>query len=428
MNPTLLIYGINHQSSPVAIRERLAYSDGEMMPALVWLKKQAPSLAEVALLSTCNRVEIIGVGTNGGRALEEIVSFLANDRAVTPETFKSALYRFEGRAAARHLFRVSASLDSMIVGEPQILGQTKVAYAQAAKAGTTGLVLHRAFHKAFSVAKRVPKETLIGHKAISASSMAVSLVGRIFDRLDDKTAMLIGAGRMGELTARSLKRLGIRTLLITNPTFERAVGLARELGGTPIPYANFKPHLKMADVIIGSLTATQPVLGPDEFASVLAKRRHRSTFLIDLGVPRNFDKRLKSVENIYLYDIDDLGKMAAESLEERQREAVQAEQIIGFEVDSFMRWLAELDLVPAIKDIRYSIEQLRAGELERHRAWLAGLAPDERERIEVLTRSLTKRLLHRVLSGLRDSYDGTPEGVHAAVTARRLLCADLPSD
>jgi glutamyl-tRNA reductase len=317
MNPTLLIYGINHQSAPVAIRERLAYADGEMMRALVRLKEQAPSLVEVALLSTCNRVEIIGAGTNGGRALEEIVSFLANDRAVTPESFKSALYKFEGREAARHLFRVSASLDSMIVGEPQILGQTKVAYARAAKAGTTGLVLHRAFHKAFSVAKRVRKETLIGHKAISASSMAVSLVGRIFDRLDDKTAMLIGAGRMGELTARSLKRLGIGTLLITNPTFERAVGLARELGGTPIPYANFKPHLKMADVIIGSLTATQPVLGPDEFASVLAKRRHRSTFLIDLGVPRNFDEPLNSPENIYLYDIDDLGKVAVESLQER---------------------------------------------------------------------------------------------------------------
>jgi glutamyl-tRNA reductase len=256
--------------------------------------------------------------------------------------------------------------------------------------------------------------------------MAVSLVRRIFDRLDDKTAMLIGAGRMGELTARSLKRLGIGTLLITNPTFERAVGLARELGGTPIPYANFKPHLKMADVIIGSLTATQPVLGPDDFASVLAKRRHRSTFLIDLGVPRNFDERLNSVENIYLYDIDDLGRVAVESLQERRREVVKAEQIIEFEVNSFMRWLAELDLVPAIKDIRYSIEQLRAGELRRHRAWLTGLAPDERERIEFLTRSLTNKLLHRVLAGLRDSYDGTPEGVHTAVTARRLLCADLP--
>src|SRR5258708_4017184 len=198
-----------------------------------------------------------------------------------------------------------------------MLGQPKVAYAQAAKAGTTGLVLHRAFHKAFSVAKRVRKETLIGHKAISASSLAVSLVGGIFDRLDDKTAMLIGAGRIGELTARSLKRLGIGTLLITNPTLERAVGLARELGGTPIPYANFKPHLKVADVIIGSLTTTQPALGPNDFASVLADRRHRSTFLIDLGVPRNFDERLNSVENLYLYDIDDLGKLAVESLQER---------------------------------------------------------------------------------------------------------------
>jgi glutamyl-tRNA reductase len=223
-----------------------------------------------------------------------------------------------------------------------------------------------------------------------------------------------------------LKHLGIGTLLITNPTFERAVALSHELGGTSIPYDNFKPHLQVADVIIGSLMATHPILGPDEFASVLAKRRHRSTFLIDLGVPRNFEERLNSPENIYLYNIDDLGKIAVESLQERQREVVKAEQIVEFGVDSFMRWLAELDLVPAIKDIRYSIEQLRAGEVERHRAWLAGLAPDERERIEVLTRSLTNSLLHRVLSGLRDGYDGTPEGVHAAVTARRLLCADLP--
>src|SRR6266851_7363736 len=209
MEPTLFIFGVNHQTAPVAVRERLAYADDQIVPALLRLRKQAPSLSEVALLSTCNRVEIIGVGADRQRAAEEALRFLANDRMVAPEAFRSALYHLEGRTAARHLFRVGASLDSMVVGEPQILGQVKAAYAHAAEAGTAGLVLHRAFHKAFAVAKQVRKATLIGHGSVSLSSAAVSLAGKVFDTLDDKTVMLMGAGRMAELTARSLKRLGI---------------------------------------------------------------------------------------------------------------------------------------------------------------------------------------------------------------------------
>ena len=421
MRQKLLIFGVNHQSASVALRERLAYAENEIVPALSRLKQQAPSLAESALLSTCNRVEIIGAGADGMRAAEESLLFLAHDRAVAAETFRPALFHLEGRAAARHLFRVGASLDSMVVGEPQILGQVKTAYAQAAEAGTAGLVLHRAFHKAFSVAKHVRKATLIGHGAVSLSSAAVSLAGKIFDTLDDKTVMLMGAGRMAELTARSLKRLGIETLLITSRTFDNAVALARELGGTAVPYNNFKPHLRMADVVIGSLAVSQPVLGPAEFEIIVRERRYRPTFLIDLGVPRNFDERLNSLENVYLYDIDDLGKVALESRDEREREAIRAEPLIELEVDSFMRWLEGLELVPAIKEIRSSIEQLRAGELERHRAWLAGLAPGERARIELMTRSLVNKLLHRVLSGLRDSQHAATEGAYTAAIARRLL-------
>jgi glutamyl-tRNA reductase len=428
MDQTLHIFGVSHQSAPVAVRERLAYAEGEIVPALLRLKEQAPSLAEVALLSTCNRVEIIGAGADGDRAADESLMFLANDRSVAPEIFSSVRYRFEGRAAARHLFRVGASLDSMVVGEPQILGQVKLAYAHAADAGTAGLVLHRAFHKAFSVAKHVRKGTLIGHGAVSLSSAAVSLAGKIFDTLADKTVMLIGAGRMAELTARSLKRLGIESLLITSRTFDNAVALARELGGTAVPYDNFKPYLRMADVVIGSLAMKQPILGPAEFENVVRERRYRPTFLIDLGVPRNFDERLNSLENVYLYDIDDLGNVALESREEREREAQRAEPIIELELDSFMRWLEGLELVPAIKDIRSSIEQLRAGELERHRAWLAGLAPAERTRIELLTRGLVNKLLHRVLSGLRNSRNEAFEGPYAAAIARRLLCSGLSVD
>ena len=423
MDQTLYIFGVNHRTAPVAVRERLAYAEDEIAAALARLKSEAPSITEAALLSTCNRVELIGVTADPARATAEATAFLSRDRAVDAAAFAPALYHMDGRAAARHLFRVGASLDSMVVGEPQILGQLKVAYAQAAHAGTAGLVLHRAFHKAFSVAKRVRKATLIGHGAVSVSSAAVSLAGKIFDTLADKTVMLMGAGKMAELTARSLKRLGIESLLITSRTFDNAVALARELGGTAVPFDGFKPYLKLADVVIGSLTVTKPVLGPDEFETIVRDRRYRPMFLIDLGVPRNFDERLNATENVYLYDIDDLSAVVLESREEREREAAKGETIVELELDSFMKWLDGLDLVPAIKDIRSSIDQLRDGELARHRAWLATIAPDERARIEALTRSILNKLLHRILSGLRDGR--TPDGLYAAEIARRLLSADL---
>ena len=425
MDQTLFILGVNHQTAPVAVRERLAFADDEIVGALGRLKQCAPALAEAALISTCNRVEIIGVTGDNARAAAEATGFLASDRGVASEAFAPALYNFAGREAARHLFRVGASLDSMVVGEPQILGQLKIAYAQAVEAGSAGLVLHRAFHKAFAVAKRVRKATLIGHGAVSVSSAAVSLAGKIFDTLADKTVMLMGAGKMAELTARNLKRLGIESLLITSRTFDNAVGLARDLGGTAVPFDSFKPYLKIADVVIGSLAATRPVLGPEEFETIVRERRYRPMFLIDLGVPRNFDERLNSMENVYLYDIDDLGAVVTESREEREREAQKAATIVELELESFLKWLDGLDLVPAIKDIRTSIERLRDVELDRHRAWLAGLEPVERARIESLTRGMVNKLLHRILSGLRNGNAGAPDGLYAAEIARRLLCSEL---
>ena len=419
MEQTLFIFGVNHRTAAVGVRERLAFADEEIVGALTRLKGQAPALTESALLSTCNRVEMIAVTSDVARARREATEFLAADRAVEAMAFAPALYSYNDRDAARHLFRVAASLDSMVLGEAQILGQIKVAYSQAAEAGSAGLVLHRAFHKAFSVAKRVRKATLIGHGAVSVSSAAVSLAGKIFDSLHDKTVMLMGAGKMAELTARNLKRLGIQSLLITSRTFDHAVALARELGGTAVPSENYRPYLKMADIVIGSLAGTRPVLGPEEIETIIRERRYRPMFLIDLGVPRNFDDRLNTTENVYLYDIDDLSSVVVESRGEREREAHKAEAIVELEVDSFMRWLAELDLVPAIKDIRSGIEQLRDVELARHRAWLAGLEPQAREQIEALTRGIVNKLLHRVLSGLRGA--SAADGLYTAEIARRLL-------
>lgn len=425
MNESLLIVGVNHRTAPVAVRELLAYGENEIVDTLGRLTTGAPALRETALISTCNRIEIIGVAADVARAVEEAGNFLAVDRGVNRALLGDALYRLDNREAALHLFRVGASLDSMVVGEPQILGQLKLAYSRAAEAGTVGLVLHRAFHRAFSVAKRVRKATLIGRGSVSVSSAAVRLAGQIFDTLADKAVMLMGAGHMAELTARQLRELGAGTLFVTSRTFDHAEALASAMGGTAVPFEHHRSCLKSADVVIGSLSTSEPVLEFNDFDAILRERRYRPMFLIDMGVPRNFDERLNSMENVYLYDIDDLGALVSESRCERAREAEKAETIVAAELESFMRWMNGLDLVPAIKDIRGSIEHLRDSELDRHRAWLAGLEPAERERIEILTRALVNKLLHRVLRGLRSTGTDSTDPVYAAEIARRLLCGEL---
>lgn len=423
----LVIFGLNHHTAPVEIREQLAFAEGEVAPALSKLKHCAPSVAEAALISTCNRVEVVAVSSDSARALEDLRDFLATERRVGTEAFESAFYRIEGREAVRHLFRVGASLDSMVVGEPQILGQLKTAYAQAARAGTVGMILHRAFHRAFAVAKRVRKGTLIGHGAVSVSSAAVSLARQIFDSLKDKTVMLLGAGQMAELTARQLVGLGVQSLLITNRTFDRAVALARELGGTAVTFDNYKPYLKIADVLIGSVATTRPVLGPEDIEPILRERMYRPMFLIDLGVPRNFDQGLSAIENVYLYDIDDLGGVVTNTRAEREREAQKAEVLVEEEVESFWRWLNGLELVPTIKDIRSNIERLTETELRRHRAWLAALPPAERGQVESLTRGIANKILHQIMAELRRA-NGFVDGVYAAEVARRLLGTDMADE
>jgi len=420
----LFIVGLNHQTAPVEVRERLAFAESDVIPALSQLKEGAPSVAEAAVLSTCNRVELVAVSSQAARAAQELRSFLALDRRVDAETFEGALYHLEGREAVRHLFRVGASLDSMVLGEPQILGQLKLAYTQAVRAGTLGMILHRTFHRAFSVAKRVRKGTLIGHGAVSVSSAAVSLAREVFDSLKDKSVMLLGAGQMAELTARQMMKLGVQSLLIVNRTFERAAALARELGGTAVTFENYKPYLKIADVLIGSAATARPLLALEDVEPILRERRYRPMFLIDLGVPRNFHEGLSTLENVYLYNIDDLGMAVANSRAEREREAEKAEAFVAEEVEGFWRWLGGLELVPTIKDIRSNIDRLRGIEFERHRAWLATLQPDERDHIESLTRGISNKILHQVMTELRRA-NGSVDGVYAADIARRLLGSDL---
>ena len=421
---SLFVLGVSHHTAPVAVRERLAFAEDEIIALLASARREIPAAVELAVVATCNRVEFIGTASEPFLTIDQIVEFIARKRGVSPSLFTSVLYRFQGRDAIRHLFRVSCSLDSMVVGEPQILGQVKIAYAQAAAAGTVGMVLHRAFHKAFAAAKRVRKSTLIGHGSVSVRSAAVSLARRIFDSLSDKKVMLLGAGKMAELTARQLSHLGIESLLITNRTFDKAAALARELNGTVVPFDHYLPYLKLADIVIGSVATTRPLLNPEAFEPIMRERKHRPIFLIDLGVPRNFSETLNSLDNVYLYDVDDLGSAVIDSRGERAREAEKAEAIVELETESFNKWLSNLELIPTIKDIRSGIERMREAELDRHRAWLAALQPEERERVEDLTRRIVNKIFHQVLTELRRK-DGAVENAYVAEIARRMLGADL---
>jgi glutamyl-tRNA reductase len=390
---TLLIVGINHHSAPVEVRERLAFSNGTFEAALRRLV-DAETVREGTILSTCNRVEIISSVTDLVAADEQIKTFLAQEQQAPRSLFEKHLYSYVGKEAVGHLFRVAASLDSLIVGEPQILGQVKDAYAVASAVGTLGEVLHRCFHKSFAVAKRVRSETRVAAKAVSVSSAAVELARKIFDHLEDKTAMVIGTGEMGELAVRHLQNHGIGNVLVTNRTFSRAVELAREFNGTVVPFEQLQKHVRLADVVIGSAGGNDYLLGPAAVEEALRERKRRPMFFIDLGVPRNFDPRLNDLDNVFVYDIDDLEQVIEENKDEREREAMKAEAIIAEEIESFWQWLSRLEVTPTIVALREKAEAIRQRELEKTLASLKELPPQAQRAIEALSASIINKLLH----------------------------------
>jgi glutamyl-tRNA reductase len=378
------------------------------------------------ILSTCNRVEVVASTIDGDLAVETLTDFLAAGEHIARDALAEHLSVYRGREAVRHLFRVAASLDSMVVGEPQILGQLKDFYGRAATLGSAGTVLHRCFHKSFSVAKRIRSETGIASKAVSVSSAAVELACKIFDRLEDKTAMLVGAGTMSELAARHLLAHGVRSLIVTNRTFDRAVELAREFRGTPVPFEDFRRYLQMADVIIGSTAAEEYILTPTLVHEVLRERKYRPFFLIDMSVPRNFDPAINAIDNVYLYDIDDLGGVAAVNRDERGREAEKAEAIVEAEVDAFWKWLASLDAVPTIVALRDKVEAIRRAELAKVLATLPGLSEADRGTLEAMTSAIVNKILHAPITHLKQ-HDRQREAFYLAA-ARQLFDIEEPDD
>jgi glutamyl-tRNA reductase len=315
------------------------------------------------------------------------------------------------------------------VGEPQILGQVKDAYTIASSLGTLGEVLHRCFHKTFAVAKRVRSETRIAARAVSVSSAAIELARKIFDRLSDKTAMVIGAGEMGEIAVRHLQNHGIGNILVTNRTFSRAVELAAEFNGTVVPFEQFHKHLRLTDIVIGSAGGNDYLLGPEAVEEALRERRRRPMFFIDLGVPRNFDPRLNDLDSVFLYDIDDLQQVIEENKDEREREATKAEAIVAEEVEAFWQWFSGLEVTPTIVALRERAEGIRQRELEKTLATLKELPPHAQKAIEGLSSAIMNKLLHPQIAYLKSMGRGSEPGeVFDLATLRRIFGLDEDDD
>jgi glutamyl-tRNA reductase len=319
----------------------------------------------------------------------------------------------------RHLFRVAASLYSMVVGEPQILGQLKEHYNVAQKAGTVGAVLHRLFHRSFFVAKRVRSETGIASRAVSVSSVAVELAGRIFDRFEEKTVMLIGAGKMGDLMARHLQRCGVKNIMVTNRTFERAVELAEKIRGNPIRYDDFPRYLQLADLVIGCAGAPEVLVDAGMVEKVLRERKQAAMFFIDIGDRRNFDPGINAIDNAYIYNIDDLKSVAEENLNERSSEAEKAESIVQEEVGSFLDWVSSLEQVPTITALIEKLELIRQKEITKSLSGgLKDLSERQKQAMEDMTAAMMKKILHAPIMHLKQNTDSDYELMYIAALKR----------
>ncbi|MBI5477380.1 MAG: glutamyl-tRNA reductase [Deltaproteobacteria bacterium] len=419
----IVVLGLSHKTAPVDLREKLAFPGDTLEPALRRLA-QLPHVREGLIVSTCNRVEAVA-GVESPAALPAIRHFMAEARGVSPELFAEHAYEHAGREAVRHLFRVASSLDSMVVGEPQILGQVKDAYGAAQHAGTLGALLDRCLTRAFAVAKKVRSETRIAAGAASISSVAVDLAERIFGKLDGRLVLVIGAGEMADLAARHLHAAGCADLLCVNRTYERAVELAARVEGQARRWEEFDGLLGTVDIVISSTGAREPILGYDRVARVMKARRHRSLFLIDIAVPRDIEARVGDLDNVYRFDIDDLEKVVAENLKERQKEAARAEKIVEAETSEFLAWLKSQGVVPVIKQLRERFTQVARGEVERTLASLPSLGERERRSVQAMADAIVNKLLHPTLTALK--REGAGEGGEELAQATRRLFA-LPAE
>jgi glutamyl-tRNA reductase len=398
---TIVLLGVNHKTTPLAVREKMALSSGYDQP-LVDLGK-LESLSEYYLLSTCNRVEVLFTCQDVQLARQQVLDMLFAG-SVTREEVAGCIYQYEDEDAVQHLFLVASSLDSMIVGEAQILGQLKEAYRFASEKKTSGQVLNKLLHKSFTVAKRVRTETRIGASAVSISYAAVELGRKIFGDLRKKRVMLIGAGEMAELAAEHLVGQGVQEVVVANRTLERAVTLAKRFDGRAVSLQELVEQLEYVDIIVSSTGATDLILTKEDVKPVLRKRRNQPLFFIDIAVPRDLDPAINELDNVYLYDIDDLNNVVEMNKSERDREAIKAERIVEEETLKFSGWLEGMEVTPTIIDLRKRADQICRGELDRSLGRLQNLSPKEKKSIEKMATAIASKMLHHPLQYLKSSH------------------------
>lgn len=397
----LFVLGLNHKTAPIGIRERLAVP-GRDLPTVLNALGEVPELAERMLLATCNRAEVFGVAEGSlDRAVAGVVGVLASYHEVEAGIFAPALYTRAGGDAARHVFRVACSLDSIVLGEPQILGQVKDAYQSALQQQTTGIILNNLMEQAFHVAKRVRTETGLGESRVSISSVAVDLARKIFGDLADRSVLILGAGEMAELALRHLVEDGVRSVLVANRSHDRAVALAKQFQGRAVTFDAFHQEMLQADIVISSTSAPHCILMRADMERIILQRRHRPIFLIDIANPRDIEPGCNDIDNVYLYNIDDLQSVVAGNVKEREREVPKAEAIVEREVGIFLTWLQGLDVVPTIVSLRKRLEDIRAQELAKALARLEDLTPVQREAIVSMTTAMMNKVLHQPMTELK---------------------------
>lgn len=389
----IVLLGLNHKTAPVELRELLAFSKQEAVAVLEGLQK-CPDINEVMLISTCNRVEVLLTTSSSINAVNSVKTYISEFKKIPISKFENALYMHDGEEAVRHIFRVASSLDSMMVGEPQILGQIKDAYLTTILKKTSSVILNRLLHKTFFVAKRVRSETGIGDHAVSISYAAIELARKIFGNLEGKKVLLVGAGEMAELAVEHLIRNRVGEIFVANRTFERGVELANRFKGKAIRIEEIPDCLKVVDIIISSTGSPNFVIVRDQVKGVMRSRRNRPIFFIDIAVPRDIDPDINRLNNAYVYDIDDLKGVIEENIKDRNKESIKGERIVDEAVISFKQWFESLDVVPTIVALRNKIDSIARSEIDKTLRSLNHLSDNDHQAIHRMTNALINKILH----------------------------------
>ncbi len=412
-----VLIGVNHRTAPVEVREQFAIPEARLPEAVKELATY-PGVEEGLIVSTCNRVELLARTTNGTADLN---GFLQQLYGFDPAPYREHLYEYRERDAVRHVFRVASSLDSMVVGEPQILGQVKEAYATARAVGAINSQLDALLTRAFAVAKRVRNETSVATSAVSVASVAVDLAKKIFGNLQGKTVYLVGAGKMCELSARHLLAHGAKQIYVSNRTYDRAAALAKKFNGEAIPFDQLYETIPRADIVISSTGAPHAIFRKEHGERFLSKRRNRPMFFIDIAVPRDIDPEMNKLDGIFVYDIDDLQQVVSSHVADRRVEADRAEAIVQMEVDKFQGRLQTLDVVPTIVSLQEHLETVRQAEIDRVRGRLGTLTPEQELAVEALSRGIINKIMHTPITTLKSAARESAEVTTVIDLVRKLF-------